>query len=130
MSAISINQANVQVSPQAQLVIATAGATIKVGEPVYYDNGFYKRLNAFLPNSFAGIAECGASANQQFLFAMRDPNFALGGSVNLGNVVIVGNAGEICPYEDRRTGWYITTIGVGIGNNRINFSPAGDNVAL
>ncbi len=130
MAAITINQANVHVSNVAQLFIATAGEVIKIGEPVYYDNGYYKRLNAFLSNSFAGIAECGASANQQFLVCSRDSNLAMGGAINLGNIVIVGNAGEIVPYEDRRAGWYITSLGVGIGNNRMNFNPASDATAL
>ncbi len=46
-------------------------------------------------------------------------------------MAILGNvAGQINDVADRATGWYVTVLGVGIGQNRVNFNLVGSNSAM
>ena len=135
MAAITINVSNVNASPAAQKFVGTALQAITSGQPVYADTlagvSGYRPANSLLSNGIAGLAEGGATVNQQFLIVQKDPNFGLGGPINSGNLAIVGNvAGQINDVADRATGWYLTALGVGIGGNRINFSMVGSNAAM
>ncbi len=132
MAAFSITAANVQTSASATIYTGTAGATITQGQPLYLDStsNTYKLANALTNNPIAGVALVGASNGQQMVVCSRDPNFAPGFTIGTGNFVLVGNvAGQLNPVEDRGTGWYVTSLGVGIGGNRLNFSITGSNVA-
>ncbi len=133
MAAITINVANFVASSQATRELAIAGETITQGQPLYTDvvNNVTVALKAnwARSNGIYGLAESGASANQYFTVIKKDPNLALGGPINSGNMVLLGNTGTVVPVEDRYTGMYIQVLGVGIGQNRINFSPVGSNVA-
>ncbi len=133
MPAISITAANVLTSPSATIYTGTAGATITQGQPLYLDTvtSTYKLANALTNSPVAGIALVGASANQSMIICSRDPNFAPGFSVTTGNVILVGNtAGTVQPYEDRTTGWYVTSLGVMISASRMNFYITGANAAI
>ena len=133
MAAFSITAANVLHSTSATVFTGTAGATITQGQPLYLDTvtNTYKLANSLTNSPVAGIAMVGASANQDMVICSRDPNFAPGFTINTGNFVIVGNvAGQLNPVEDRATGWYVTSLGVGIGGNRINFYITGSNAAM
>jgi len=133
MAAFSITAANVLHSSSATVFTGTAGATITQGQPLYLDtvSSTYKLANAVLNFPIAGVATVAASANQDLVICSRDPNFAPGFTINVGNIPIVGNvAGQINPYDDRVTGMYVTSLGVGIGNNRINFYITGSNTAM
>jgi len=133
MAAISITAANVLPSSQATIFTGTAGATITQGQPLYLDTttSTYKLANALTNNPVAGVACVGASNGQQMVICSRDPNFVFGGTVTTGNIILVGNtAGTIQPYEDRTTGWYVTSLGVMISTTRLNFYITGSNAAI
>ncbi len=132
MAAFSITAANVLHSSSATIFTGTAGATITQGQPIYLDSvtNTYKLANALTNSPVAGIAMVGASTNQDMVICSRDPNFAPGFAIGAGNFVLVGNvAGQLNPVEDRGTGWFVTSLGVGIGGNRLNFSITGSNTA-
>ncbi len=132
MAAISITAANVLHSSSATIFTGTAGATITQGQPIYLDTvtSTYKLANALTNSPVAGIAMVGASANQDMVICSRDPNFAGGFTSSTGNVILVGNtAGTIQPYEDKATGWYVTSLGVMISTTRMNFYITGSNSA-
>ncbi len=133
MAAYSITAANVLHSSSATIFTGTAGTSITQGQPLYLDTvtNTYKLANALTNSPVAGIAMVGASANQDMVICSRDPNFAPGFTINSGNFVLVGNtAGTLQPVEDRTTGWYVTSMGVGIGGNRLNFAINGSNTAM
>ncbi len=133
MPAFSITAANVLHSSSATIFTGTAGATITQGQPLYLDTvtNTYKLANALTNSPVAGIAMVGASANQDMVICSRDPNFSPGFTINAGNFVLVGNtAGTLQPVEDRTTGWFVTSVGVGIGGNRTNFLICGSNAAM
>ncbi len=132
MAAISITAANVLHSSSATIFTGTAGATITQGQPIYLDTvtNTYKLANALTNSPVAGVAMVGASANQDMVICSRDPNFAGGFTSTTGNVILVGNtAGVIQPYEDKATGWYVTSLGVMISTTRMNFYITGSNSA-
>ena len=136
MPAFSVTAANVLHSSAATIFTGTAGATITQGQPVYLDTvtSTYKLANALNANSAtncAGIAMVGCSNGQDIVICSRDPNFTPGFTIAAGNFVLVGNvAGALQPVEDRTTGWYVCSLGVGIGNNRTNFYITGSNTAM
>ncbi len=132
MAAISITAANVLHSSSATIFTGTAGATITQGQPIYLDTvtNTYKLANALTNSPVAGVAMVGASANQDMVICSRDPNFAGGFTSSTGNVILVGNvAGQLNPYEDKGTGWYVTSLGVMISTTRMNFYITGSNSA-
>jgi hypothetical protein len=133
MAAISITAANVIPSSQATYYTGTAGATITQGQPLYLDTvtNTYKLANALTNSPIAGVALVGSSNGQQTVICSRDPNFVFGGTSTTGNIVLVGNtAGTLQPYEDRTTGWYVTSLGVMISTTRMNFYITGSNAAI
>ncbi len=130
--AISINITNVQASGATTRFSGTAAVAITSGQPVYFDkpNSVYKLAGAQIINTCVGVAEGSAQPNQTFFIIGADPNFALGGSINQGNVVVVGNtAGTLDIYDNTAASWYVQVLGVGIGNNRIKLGIVGSNVA-
>lgn len=136
MAAFSITAANVLASSQATKFTGTAGGTITQGMPLYLDTvtNTYKGTNSLNANSAtncAGIAMVGASNGQDMVIVSRDPNFTPGYTIVSGNIPLCGNtAGAVQPYEDRTTGWYVCSLGVGIGGNRINLYITGSNTAM
>jgi len=133
MAAISITAASVLHSSSATVFIGTAGATITQGQPLYLDTvtSTYKLANALTNNPVAGLATVAASNGQDMVICSRDPNWNLGAVVTTGNVILVGNtAGTIQPYEDRASGWYVTSLGVMISTTRLNFYITGSNAAI
>ncbi len=133
MAAISITAANVLHSSSATIFTGTAGATITQGQPIYLDTvtNTYKLANALTNSPVAGVAMVGASTNQDMVICSRDPNFAGGFTSSTGNVILVGNvAGQLNPYEDKATGWYVTSLGVMISTTRMNFYITGSNAAI
>jgi hypothetical protein len=132
MAAFSITAANVQRSTSATIYTGTAGATITQGQPLYLDttSNSYKLANALTNNPLAGVSMVSVSNGQDIVVCAKDPNFSPGFTIGTGNFVLLGNvAGQLNPVEDRGTGWFVTTLGVGIGGNRINFSITGSNMA-
>ena len=135
MPAISITAGNVLHSSQATVFTGTAGTTITQGQPLYLDTtvtpNVYKLANALTNSPVAGIAMVSASNQQDMVVCSRDPNFAGGFTSTIGNVILVGNvAGQIQPYEDRASGWYVTTLGTMISTTRMNFYITGSNAAI
>ncbi len=135
MPAFTINTANVLLSTagQGSMFTGTAGQTITAGMPLYYDstNSVYKGANCLTNNPVAGIAADSGNVNQPIMICTKDPNFSPGYPIVAGNIALLGNtAGAVQPYEDRTTGWYVTALGVGIGQNRVNFILQGSNTAM
>ena len=133
MAAIAITAANVLHSSQATIFTGTAGATITQGQPVYLDTvtSTYKLANALTNNPVAGLSMVSTSNQQDIVVCSRDPNLNIGAVLTTGNIVLVGNtAGTLQPYEDRATGWYVTSLGVMISTTRMNFYLTGSNAAI
>ncbi len=133
MAAISITAANVLHSNQSTIFTGTAGVAITQGQPIYLDSvtNTWKLANALTNNPVQGLAMVSASANQDMVICSRDPNYAPGFTSTTGNVILVGNtAGTLQPYEDRATGWYVTTLGTMISTTRMNFVITGANAAI
>jgi hypothetical protein len=133
MAAISITAANVLHSSSATIFTGTAGATITQGQPVYLDTvtSTYKLANALTNNPVAGLSMVSTANQQDIVVCSRDPNLNIGAVLTTGNVILVGNtAGTLQPYEDRTTGWYVTSLGVMISTTRLNFYITGSNAAI
>ena len=133
MAAIAITAANVLHSSQATIFTGTAGATITQGQPVYLDTvtTTYKLANALTNNPIAGLSMVSTANQQDIVVCSRDPNLNIGAVLTTGNIVLVGNtAGTLQPYEDRATGWYVTSLGVMISTTRMNFYITGSNAAI
>ena len=133
MAAIAITAANVLHSSQATIFTGTAGATITQGQPVYLDTvtSTYKLANALTNNPIAGLSMVSTANQQDIVVCSRDPNLNIGAVLTTGNIVLVCNtAGTLQPYEDRATGWYVTSLGVMISTTRMNFYITGSNAAI
>lgn len=134
MAALTVNTANVRTSAQAQTaLVGPAGVDVTQGQPVYLDGitNTYLLANALISNAPSGIAVTNARNGQNFVMCTKDPNFRPGCTINAGNSIIIGNvAGQLNDVADRATGWYVNSIGVGIGNSNINFTFCGSNVAM
>lgn len=143
MADISITAANVISSgPAAGAVWQTVilGATLTAGESVYIFSGksgnipTVKACNALgsgVVNQHFGILLTGGGAGQAGKVVTKDAALAIGGTVAAGAVVVQSgnNAGGIAPAGDLTTGWFATTLGVGIGSNKINYNPNAAGVA-
>lgn len=134
MAALAVNTANVRTSSQAQTqLVGPAGVDVTQGQPVYLDGitATYLLANALISNAPSGVAVTNARNGQNFIMCTRDPNFRPGCTIAAGNSIIVGNvAGQLNDIADRATGWYVNSLGVGIGNSNTNFTMTGSNVAM
>ncbi len=136
MADYSVTAASVLPSTSARLLQVTAGAAITIGQSVYLDTATntYKAADANGASplfTFAGIAVSqAAAAGQPLLICQSDPSFTPGFTIAAGATVILSaTPGGLAPIADLASGWYLTVVGVGIGSNKINFSPVATGVA-
>jgi hypothetical protein len=135
MADFTVTPANVLASVNATIVYnAKAGATITAGQNLYKDTDNTMKLldaNGADPSfKFAGIALNGASAGQPIAYVVNDPDFTPGYALAAGDVVITsGTAGASAPVDDAASGWYVTVLGVGKGNNKMALNPVAAGAA-
>ncbi len=129
MADSTVNASAVLASPNAVIGRGTAGVTISAGQPLYFDPtaGTYKLCNASgVSPAFkcVGVSLHEAYAGQPIAFAVNDPQFTPGFDIAQGDVIIVSGhaAGGVAPVGDKASGWYVTVLGVGIGNNQMNLN--------
>lgn len=134
---ISITAASVIPSAAAKITTKTAGATLTAGQIVYEDTGDSNKVKLADTNSATalarvvfGIAASGASAGQPIRIIREDPSLTLGGTVAIGDILILSaTAGGIAPSADAATGHYVTFLGVATTTTTINFKPVASGAA-
>lgn len=137
MADYSVTAASVLPSAAARLSSQyAAGAAITIGQSVYLDaaTSTIKLADANLSAAaatFFGIAvSTAAAAGQPIVVCLGDVSFTPGFTVAAGATVILSaTAGGLAPIADLATGWYLNVVGVGIGSNKINFTPLAAGVA-
>jgi hypothetical protein len=102
----------------------TAGADIEAGQPVYQaaDTFFYLAdANGADPlYKVAGVTENRARAGQPLSIVYFDPAFQPGFTLAIGDTLILSaTVGRICPDADKATGWFVSTLGVGISTTKM-----------
>lgn len=130
----TVTATSVLASTAAVTVKGVAGASITAGMSLAKDTDnslkAYDANGAGALHTFAGIALNGAATGQPVFYATSDASFTPGFTVAAGAVVIgSATAGLLCPVADLATGHYLTIVGVGIGSNKIKFSPVAAGVA-
>lgn len=121
MAAISITAGNVQMADDARLRDVTAGATITAGLVVYQAaDGDYEAAGngSAAAAEAAGIALHGA-ADGQPLRIQTGGRIAIGGTVAVGKIYVLGTTGGIIPVDDIAGSEYVTVIGVGVTTSQI-----------
>lgn len=130
MADISIVISNVIAGTSATTRVATAGASITQGQPVYLDSAASNqakpaRANADAASRAVGIALNGATSGQPVTYVTKDDNFTFGGTSTAGTILCVSaaTAGNIAPSADLTTGNYVTPIGTTISATKakVNF---------
>jgi hypothetical protein len=115
---------------------ANAGVAIAAGDILAKDAGGLIQL--FDANSgtaelrtYEGTAVNSAAAGQPVLYTNLDPTFTPGFAIAAGELVI-GSAtpGKCCPDTDAVSGWFVTVLGIGVGNNQMNLSPLAAGLAV
>lgn len=134
---ISITAASVIPSSAAKIVTKTAGATLTAGQVVYEDTADSNKVKLADTNSATaaarvvfGIAAGGAAAGQPVRIIREDPTLTLGGTVAIGDILILSaTAGGIAPSADAASGHYVTVLGVAKSTTTINFLPLASGAA-
>jgi hypothetical protein len=128
-SDISITAANVIPSSLAVIKSGVSAGTITRGQPVIFStssNGYVAaKANALGGAPVLGIAVNDVATGQTFQYVVRDPAFALGGTIASGGVVYLSGAnsgGVTSTYADLTSGMTTVVLGVGTGSNKINLS--------
>jgi hypothetical protein len=126
MSDLVVTTTLVIPSPNASKFIGISGDNLNPGNPVYLDPGTntYKlcKANGASPvYQYKGISCTGSSPGQPVVVATGDTAFAPGCTVNPGDVLIV--SGTITLDANKTSGWFVSIIGYGIGNNQIVLLP-------
>jgi hypothetical protein len=139
MAAISITPANVLPSKDAKFLDAQAYETILQGQAIAYleppsDTAsvpFVRLADAGVYYRVIGVAATGASAIQPVKVILKDPALGLGGTIAPGDVAYVGvTPGSITvTYADLTSGKFVSVLGVGVGNNKLNLDPVRADIA-
>lgn len=125
MADLNITAASVSPGTGAQLLSATAGATLTAGQTIYIDSSDNNKAKLADANDGAAKAEVagltinGAATGQKV-------NYQKSGSLNPGATLTVGqtyinstNAGGIAPISDLATGSYVSILGVATSTSNL-----------
>ena len=132
MAAISITAANVIPSSTASRSLGVAGATITAGQAVYIDTTDSNKIkladaNGTAPaNTFAGIAENGATAGQKISYVTNDTaGFTIGATVLSGDTIWLSpTPGGITKTQaDLISGCTVISIGNMLSTTTMNLNP-------
>lgn len=117
---------------RAVKTIGTAGATITIGQLLYFDStaGTYKLADANASASTAaviGIAASAAASGQPVIVITEDDDLTLGATLSMSAPVYVmsATAGGVAPTADITTGWYPAAILVAKSTTKCIFKPVG-----
>lgn len=129
---LSITTTSFVPGARAVKVIGTAGATITIGQLLYFDStaGTYKLADANASATTAaviGIAASAAAAGQPVIVITEDDDLTLGATLSMTAPVYVmsATAGGIAPTADITTGWYPAAILVAKSTSKCIFKPGG-----
>lgn len=131
MAAISITAANVLPSAQATFIAGDTKSheAFTAGQLAYLysSDGTYGLADAngvAETNTCTGIFANSGGAGQQCKVVDFDPNLAIGGSVTLGIVYIIGaTPGQLTEYPDKTTGWHVQPVCLAIDATHVCFKP-------
>lgn len=134
MADLSITATSVLASSAARRVVKDAASTVTAGQPVYLTTSGTVApadANDSTKASVLGIAENGGAAGQPISVVTKDPAFALGATVAIGDVLILSaTAGGIAPVADATTGDFVTVLGVAVSTSAINLNPTAAGAAI
>ena len=130
-------------SSSATLQIVSLFETMTAGQAAYIQTtgsvpivGKCKANGNATIRTFAGIMATGGSTGQYAVMILSDTaGLTLGTTTGTvlaaGNSIIVSGAvaGSLAPDSDNTTGWYKTTLGIGLSTTTIKFSPVASGVA-
>lgn len=131
MAAITITAANVLPSASATFLDAASKSheAFTAGQLAYLysSDGTYGLADAngsTETNTCVGIFVNSGGAGQYAKICNYDPNLAIGGSVTLGMVYIIGaTPGQLTEYPDKATGWHVQPICLAISGTNVCFKP-------
>lgn len=131
MADVSQTPASVLKSSTGQQIIGVAGATILAGNLLYIDTANSNVLkladsNGSSPaNSIAGMALCGASANQPVVYVGGDDAINVGAVLTAGATAYLSDTagGLTVTYADILTGSTVIQLGVANTDGTLNFHP-------
>jgi hypothetical protein len=110
--------------------IGTAGASITIGQLLYFDSaaGTYKLADANASATTAavvGIAASAAAVGQPVIVITEDDDLTPGGTLSMSAPVyaVSGTAGGIAPTADITTGWFPSAIIVAKSTTKCIFRP-------
>lgn len=134
MADLSITATSVLASSAARRVVKDAASTVTAGQPVYLTTSGTVApadANDSTKASVLGIAENGGATGQPISVVTKDPAFALGATVAIGDVLILSaTAGGIAPVADATTGDFVTVLGVAVSTSAINLNPTAAGAAI
>lgn len=127
---LSITTTNFVPGARAVKSIGTAGATITIGQLLYFDSaaGTYKLADANASATTAavvGIAASAAAVGQPVIVITEDDDLTPGGTLSMSAPVyaVSGTAGGIAPTADITTGWFPSAIIVAKSTTKCIFRP-------
>ncbi len=137
MDDLTITAASFVPSANANIIRGVAGEDLTQAQTVYLDpqtNSYKKaKANGAAPlYRVAGLSCNGASAGQPFLIVVSDPALEIGADVAAGDVLIASaNPGGICLDANKASGWFVTVLALGIGNNLVTLlAPSTSPIAI
>lgn len=132
----SVTAANVLQSAAARLARVILGAAGARGQPVYLDPSDSNSAKLCDADAEASAEIFGILLNtgddgQLADVVLEDPDFNPGFTCVLGEIYVLSTtAGAICLKSDLATGDYVTVVGVGNANGRLNYKPIISGAAI
>lgn len=131
MAAISITAANVLPSADAEYIDGNTKSheAFTAGQLAYFYSsdstyGLADANGLTETNTCVGIFVNSGGAGQQCKILTYDPNLAIGGSVTLGMVYIIGaTPGQLTEYPDKATNWHVQPVCMAIDATHVCFKP-------
>ena len=120
-----VTAADVQQTASAQVIGATAGATITAGQAVYKDStdsNKIKLADCTTDPAYecVGIALNGASDGQPIDYVVKDQGFNPGFTGAIGDIVILSTSGNLAPSADLAAADYAVIVGVFTTTSTLN----------
>ncbi len=129
MADLTITEANVQHSAAADIRHGIAAEAITAGEVIYQNSSTQMALadnNVDAATAaIAGVAASSAAgAGQPISWAVSDPAFVIGATVEVGEAYAVSaTAGGIAPILDLAASAYFSLVGIGVSTTEIWLKP-------
>lgn len=127
---LSITTTSFVPGARADKRVGTAGASITIGQLLYFDStaGTYKLADAnasATTSAVVAIAGSAAASGQPVIVILEDDDLTLGATLSMSAPVysVSGTAGGIAPSADITTGWYPSAVIVAKSTTKCIFRP-------